>query len=340
MTTKVRKTGNPMNRFEEIHRKLMGADVWVILAHERPDGDTIGCGSALARRAELLGKNWSWFGPDPVPGTYGFLYGTDRYCEGGSLPVADLPEGTVIVALDTSSADRTVPLEAARRSGFAILNIDHHGDNECFGDFNLLCPLAPAAAEILWDLYQHAGWEPDAHEAEALYAAIVTDTGHFRFEGTSGKTLRIAAELVERGVLPHHMFSLLYENRTLSGLHLWGQGFLRARTITGGEACITCLEQEDFNRTGAGREETEHLVNELLQLKGVRLAFLLIEEEGCVRVSIRTKEPHNARDLACLWDGGGHLRAAGCRIEGSLEDAARTIQRELEEKDGKRFPAS
>ncbi|MGC9372431.1 MAG: DHH family phosphoesterase [Thermovirgaceae bacterium] len=336
---KNRKTGQMTASLEQIHRVLLDAGWWVILAHERPDGDTIGCGSALAKRAEILGKGWSWFGPDELPGAYGFLWGAERYRKTESLPTALVPENSAIVVLDTSSADRTVPVDEERLRA-TVLNIDHHGDNGFFGDVNLVRSEAPAVAEPLWDLYEHAGWVPDPEEAKSLYTALVTDTGHFRFEGTSAKTLRIAAKLVENGVKPHEIYALLYENRSLCGLQLWGRGFLRARTFAAQKACATWLAHEDFAETKATREDTEHLVNELLQLKGIKIAFLLVEEDGFVRVSIRTKAPYSARDLASLWGGGGHIRAAGCKIESGLEEALETVIRKVEENDGKRIGPS
>jgi len=324
---------------EQIHQVLIDADWWVILAHERPDGDTLGCGSALAKRAEILGKDWSWFGPDELPGAYGFLWGSKRYRKTESLVTNLVPENSAIIVLDTSSADRTVPM-GEQRLRATVLNIDHHGDNGYFGDVNLVQSDAPAVAEALWDLYEHAGWVPDLEESKSLYTALVTDTGHFRFEGTSAKTLRIAAKLAEYGVKPHEMYALLYENRSLPGLHLWGRGFLRARTFGERKACATWLTHEDFAETKATREDTEHLVNELLQLKGIKIAFLLVEENGYVRVSIRTKAPYSARNLASLWGGGGHIRAAGCKIESGLKEALETVIRRVEESNGKRIDPS
>ncbi len=321
---------------ERIRRVLLDAGWWVILAHERPDGDTIGCGSALAKRAEILGKGWSWFGPDELPGAYRFLWGAERYRKTESLTRTLLPENSAIIVLDTSSAERTVRVDQEGVLA-TVLNIDHHGDNGNFGDVNLVRSDAAAVAEPLWDLYEHAGWTAAPEEAKSLYTALVTDTGHFRFEGTSAKTLRIAAKLVEHGVNPHEMYALLYENRSLSGLQLWGRGFLRTRTFGAQKACVTWLAREDFAETKATREDTEHLVNELLQLKGIKMAFLLVEEDGLVRVSIRTKAPYNARDLASLWGGGGHVRAAGCKIESGLEEALGTVIQRVEENNGKRI---
>ncbi len=327
-----------MSSAEKICEELGAARNWVILIHERPDGDAVGCGGAMARRADILGKKWTWHGPDPLPETYRFIYGTEQYRQVASLPLSEYGSDTVLVVLDTSSADRTVPLEGGGNSLPKVINIDHHGDNDHFGDWNLVCPEAPATAEPLWNLYEYARWEPDIMEAEALYVALVTDAGHFRFEGTTGRTLRIAAELVDRGVRPNELYSLLYENRSIQGLHLWGRAFSRAESLAGGKACFTFIEKTDFVETGAEKDETEHLVNELLALEGVRIAVLLVEEESdLVRVSIRTKDPCNARELARVFGGGGHIRAAGCRIAGNVKEAVDAVRRELEENDGKRF---
>ena len=312
---------------------LEGVPEWIIVAHEKPDGDTLGCGSALFLQGASMGKKCSWYGPDPFPRLYGFLPFQERYVAAASLessaPSADL----AVIVMDTSNSERTLKGLPSPGDKAALINIDHHGDNTGFGSLNWVDEGASSVGLMVYDLFLAAQWEISAKVAESLLTAVATDTGFFRFPSTDGRTLRVAADLVDRGGKPSRIFRLVHENRSLEGIHLWGRGLSRASLHLDGRVCVTFLSREDLTTLGATRDDTEDLVNALLSVSGVQIAALFLEDEGYCRISIRTKEPANARKIAALWGGGGHERASGCKMEDNAERSLEAFIRRLEDLD-------
>jgi len=292
---------------------------WVIVAHEKPDGDTLGCGSALFLQCESLGKKCSWFGPDPFPKAYRFLPFHEKYVAAGSLENSLRSEDLAVIVTDTSNPERTLGGLPSPEDRAVVLNIDHHGDNTRYGTFNWVDDRASSVGLMIYELFLAARWDLTRRSAGSLFTAIATDTGFFRFPSTDERTLRIASYLVAKGAEPHRVYQEVYENRSLEGIHLWGRGLSRASLHLDGRVCVTYLSREDLSSLGASRDDTENLVNALLSVKRVTVAALFQEDEGACRVSIRTKEPVNARKIAALWGGGGHERASGCKMEGNPE---------------------
>lgn len=311
-----------MSLLDDIILKLENSSTWFILAHERPDGDTLGCCSALLQRGVSMGKRCLWGGADPMPQIYSFLPLADSYSCLDSFPIngRGLTEDTSIIVIDTSNIERSVKDIPTTVAIMPIINIDHHGDNSRFGSLNWVDETASSAGEMIFDLFSAASWTPTHGEAEAIFVAISTDTGFFRFPSVTEKTLITASKLIGIGVKPDEIYARLYENRTIGGLHLWGAGLSRASLFGDGKICLTFLKEDDFSNSGTLKEEAENLVNALLTVSGVLVAVLLQEEKGFCRVSIRTRNPVNARSIAEKWGGGGHILAAGCKIQGSLSE--------------------
>ncbi len=305
---------------------LEKADTWLILIHEKPDGDAVGSAFALADRCRKLGKRAIVAGPDPVPASLCFLQGNIQYYVGPVLPpaVISMPNKAFVI-VDTSNPERTCRLPDALQDRSPIVVVDHHGDNTFSGNCNIVDPKKTSTAEVLWELYRFAGWKPSRREAEALYAAIITDTGNFRFQGVSPWTHIIASELIASGADPSRIYGRIYENREAAGLRLWGKALEGISLCGNGKVCMAGITREDFNISGASGDETENLVNLLLTVRGVKVGVLMVEEDSCVRVSIRTRDEFNARTIAQRWGGGGHPRAAGCRIPGGLHEAQTLI---------------
>lgn len=329
MSTKNKKGSS----FEEIQSAVIdileGAPAWIILTHVKPDGDTLGSGSALYSLGASLGKKVFWGGEDPYPRGYSFLPEAGSYITGIDPGELLHREGGAAIILDTSTEDRSLPGVRALSEKFPVINIDHHGDNELFGSLNWIDPAASSVGEMVWSLLSF--WKKDypLKTAEGLYTAIVTDSGNFTFSSTGEKTHRAAADLLSRGVAPEKIEDLLRSNRSLSSLHLWGRAFERAE-IHSSFAGVTWLFREDFAETGSAPSETEFLVNELLTLRGITFAAFLVEEEDAVRASLRSKGDISAVEIARTFGGGGHLNAAGCKIPLPLESAKDTLVELLE----------
>jgi len=324
----------PLYRCEETSKiipLLAGASRWILLSHTKPDGDTLGCGSALWSVARSLGTDVVWGGPDPVPESYMFLAGTDSFIPG--LLVGDLcpDRNSAVVVLDTSTAARSVADISGLSGDVPVVNIDHHQDNEGFGTAVWVDPSSSSVGEMCWLLLRSWGVPIPSEAAEALYTAIVTDCGSFAFSCTTPRTHQVAADLLSLGVAPEKIDQLIRCSRTMGGLRLRGRALERVLSVDS-FAALTWIEKNDFRDTGSSSSETEFLVNELLTVRSVSFAVLFVEDDDCVRVSLRSRGALSASEIAHAFGGGGHPQAAGCRLPLPLSEAVKTLTTLLEEK--------
>ena len=313
----------------EIIEKFDSGEKWVILCHENPDGDTIGCGLALYSLGKRLGKNVRIMGRDPLPSRYWFLpYYNDFEC--CKEIRGDDVKDALLICVDTSTAARSMPGLKEVLSYADSINIDHHGDNHLYCRLNLVDPDASASAEIITDLLTEGGWGIEKREAICLYTGLSIDNGNFRFGTTTARSHLCAARLLEAGVEPAIIDEYVNENMTPEILKLWGVAYTRTEIFSNGSGALFWLRKEDFTSAGADSSAVDGLVNVLLRITGVRVALFLTEVNGENKVSIRTKAPYSARDIASAFGGGGHLQAAGAKIEGNFCDVIDSVKSEAE----------
>jgi phosphoesterase RecJ-like protein len=314
----------------EIISVLEKSKRWFVLAHEKPDGDTIGCSFAMAHAGVRLSKDVMMGGPDGCPERYAFLTAGINFNVLREIPDDAAEAGGVIICLDTSTAGRAVSGIKALPDGFPVINIDHHLDNERFGTINWVDPASSATGEMVTELLSRSPWGIDRREAEALYAAIVTDNGYFKFPSTTERSYKCAIRLMESGVTPGDLMAVLDANLSAELLSLWGRAFSRIELLAGGKSAFFWLDKKDFEQTGALKSDTEGLTNFLLKIKGVELAALFSDMDGEVRVSLRARSPLSARMIALIFGGGGHDLASGCIIRAPLADAVSAVRAEIE----------
>jgi len=322
-----------------IIRILSEADRWIVVTHCKPDGDTLGSGSAFLALGESMGKKVAWGGPDPFPETYEFLYGSDRYVQGIAPDALAPKKGDAVIVLDTSTRERSVPGIDFLPETVPVVNIDHHHDNERFGSIAWVDASASSTGEMCWLLFKTWGAALSPEAAEALYTAIVTDCGNFTFSCTTSRTHEAAGDLLECGISPEKLDCMIRCSRSTEGLHLRGRALERIFPV-GGTAACTWLTLQDFIDTGSDPSETEGLVNELLTLRSVSFAALLVEEEDKVRASFRSRGGISAAKAAHRFGGGGHPQAAGCSLPLPLEEALQSVADLLEDTDGLRTSPS
>ena len=316
-------------RIAEITAALNAAGFWLVLTHEKPDGDAIGCAVALARVAVRLGKRAIVGSTDEIPDRYRFICDDVDYRVLDTIPA--LPADAAIVCVDTSNLARAVPGLPEAKSKYVTINIDHHGDNERFGGINWVDDRASASGELVTTLITEAGWGLEPDEARALYVALTSDNGNFSFASTSLSSHLCAIELLKAGASPSEIAERLEANLSRGALNLWGRAFLRTEVFGPANLCaLFWLTKDDFPETGTTKQETENLVNYLLRIKGVRLAALCSETENGLRASLRTRAPFNARTIAAAFGGGGHELAAGCTIAHATMEAISLLKMEME----------
>jgi len=303
-----------------IHR-LQRCSRILITGHLNPDGDCIGAAIGFAELAEKLGAEAVIFNHDPSPAGIDELPGAERIRYGDSLP-DDFP-----VAFDL-----VVCMECTRpeRSGFEnlhrleILNIDHHIANDEYGEINFLDEESPAVGEMVWRLFNAAPVSPSAEAATALFAALSTDTGDFRYSNARSSAFRAAAEMVDWGASPVLVAELVHQRKSEGAIRLAGEVLKTLRLYADGRLAGIEVDRQAVVRAGARDSDTEGLIDFPRSIAGVRItAFFKHLHADSVKVSFRSSGSLDVRSVALLFGGGGHTNAAGCTIQGDLE-AART----------------
>lgn len=321
----------PASALEPAIRLLDAArEVW-LLGHVRPDGDALGSTLGLAQSLARTGKTVRVFNQDPVPEWLRFLPGADTV----QPPPPSLPPEVVVAALDTSTEARLGPAFAAWKRT-ADLNLDHHESNTGYGTLNLVDPSEPSTASLVLRLIRQAGWPLGADAAANLYTGLLTDTGSFRYRGTTAQTLRAAADLVEAGADPAALASACYQTISPTRFALRRLALQNLRIECGGKLSVIDLTPESFSTSGATPEDTEGLVEEALTMRTVEVAVLFeLKAGGALKVSLRSKGRINVSRLAQEFGGGGHPGAAGINFPANGPEHRLAILQRL----GTLFPA-
>jgi phosphoesterase RecJ-like protein len=292
--------------------ELRGADRFILVTHENPDGDALGSLVGMHGVLTALGKDAVMFmGADefPLPYEYRFFVLDGLVSEAP----ADLEERTVVF-LDCGNIDRN-PAEVVKRPEAHILNIDHHHDNTRFGTVNHVVEEASCTAEIVWDLMRALEVEPSPTIADALYVGLVTDTGKFMYENTGTRAHVMAAELIEAGVDVNAVYRRLYEEMPYSKLELLSRGLANVERFDDGRLTIAQLARADFEAAGAEESYSEGVIDHLRSVQGTKVAALareMLDGSGRRKVSLRATDGEvDVSVIARAGGGGGHRQAAG-----------------------------
>ena len=298
--------------FHQAAALLAKANTLVLTAHIHPDGDSLGSMLALYQALQAQGKKVQLLLDDVVPLSYQFL----PYCQLITKPVDNEQQyPDLLVVLDASDIERIGKVRQVVTA--PILNIDHHISNTRFADYSYLDFQASATGEMITCLLQELKWPIDGEIGNCLYTAIATDCGFFRYANTSGTTLRLAAELVDAGAKPH-VISEALEKRPLSNLVTLTKVLQTIELHHDGKIAIMLIPR---NVAEDPADNTEGFINYARAIDGVEVAILLkVFDERTVRVSFRSHRA-DVSQIAVSFGGGGHIRAAGCTIHDSLENA-------------------
>ena len=314
-----------MSDLKEICRSLQTATRIAILSHENPEGDAIGSSLGAYFALSALGKEVAVYNPDPLPSYLSFLPGSSKI-------QATIPPGLcfdVYLVLDCGDRERVGGLLEHARG--RIINIDHHASNSQFGDLNWVDGGASSTGEMTYSLlFQEMGLPLGREAAISLYAAILTDTGSFRFSNTTPKSLLTAASLLEAGIAPDQIASQLYEQRSLDQLHVLGEMLSGIQVEEGGRIAWAVITQQMLSRGQISLEETEGFVNYPRSVGGVEVAAIFKEADlRRYRVSLRSKGSVDVGKVASNFSGGGHHNAAGCTVSGDLNEVKKKILGEI-----------
>lgn len=313
----------------EFHRPL-------ILTHRRPDGDAIGSVAAATLALKSLGKEPLPAFFEPLSEKYGFLCaGFTPYNWEDSHEILTMECDSVVI-LDTCAVTQLEAVAHFLQQAPPTLVVDHHATRDPIGtrdrDHRLFDETAGACALILAEWIQRAAIPMTPAIATALFTGIATDCGWFRFSNADSRMMSAAAALTAAGADVNGIYNRLYQQEPAGKLRLVAHILSSMQLLAGGRLAVMTLRDADFISLKADRSMTEDLVNEAGRLGGVECMVLFTEEpNGEVRVNLRSKERIDVAEIARRYGGGGHIRAAGCRILGGWDRRVPEFIREMEQ---------
>ncbi|WAH35364.1 DHH family phosphoesterase [Alicyclobacillus dauci] len=313
--------------FEAVKRvsdAILASPSWLIVTHERPDGDALGSALAIAHILDALGKEWTLLVGEVLPERFRFLpmYDRIRFITDGDLGVFSR-----VLAVDCADNGRFAPVASALCERAQVVNIDHHQTNPLYGEAACVDPDAAATCELIYHIAKYLQVPIAEDLAKCLYTGILTDTGGFSYPNTTRTVHQIAAELLECGVQPYDIAEPALEARTRSQMTLL-QLALRDMFISNdGRYAFISVDRSMLTLAGASEDDVEGLVAFARSVETVEVGVLLRERPGgSVKASLRSKRHVDVARIAQHFGGGGHARAAGCVLNGPLSVARSQIE--------------
>ena len=311
-----------MSDLARVAAALGAASSVAVLAHIKPEGDAIGSTLAAALALRSAGKRTAALNADRVPPDLRELPGADEVRRAAP---PDQDYGCYLV-VDTANLDRTGGLLDRRQPGTVVVNVDHHGGNTRFGDVNWVEPEASSAGEMVLRLIRTMGLPISRDVASNLYAAILTDTGGFRYGNTTAASLRAAADLVDAGAVPDAIARGFSAHRVVGEWRLLGEVLAGMEVSDDGRVAWIEVTSAACRRAGVGMDVAEDFIQYPRDLAGVRIAVAFKElSDDEIRVSLRSSGSLDVAALAATFGGGGHRNASGCTVRGGLASAKAAV---------------
>ena len=295
-----------------------------IVGHLHPDGD---CISSCLALYHYLKDNYGYEADvylEPYPSVFDMLPDTAVIRHTVKPEVYD-----VVYSLDCADLDRIGTGKELFKSAKKRVMIDHHISNDGFGDFYKIDPQASATCEVLCQIFEEDKISKEC--AQCLYTGIVHDTGVFKHSNTTRKTMEYAGMLLEKGVSTTKIIDETFYQKTFVQNQLLGKALLKSQLYADGQIIISNLSEQDFEELHASTSDSDGIIDQLRITKGVEAAIFLYPIENGYKVSMRSNEKVKVSEIAKTHGGGGHIRAAGCSMKGTLKDIQSTIISEITE---------
>jgi len=298
---------------------------FAVVSHIIPDGDAIGSTLGLYNFLSEIGKDVDVFNPDKLPSKFNFLPG-----------FFDVKDTLVkrhydcIFVLDCSDKDRLGPLVELLNMADVVINIDHHISNDLFADINYVDTNAGAVGEIIYNLIRINGFEISHNTAMCLYTSIVTDTGGFKYSNTTSMTLNIAGDLINTGIDFPEINRILFDSLTAQQVKLLSRVTSTLELYNNNSIAMLHVTKDMMEECGANENDASEMVNYARDIDTVEVGVFIKEvEKGKFRVSLRSKNKIDVRIIAEKFNGGGHIRAAGCTVYGDLDEVKNKVLNEI-----------
>lgn len=314
-----------MSTLDKILEEINKAESIVILTHEHPDGDAVGTSLALYNALKICGKdNLDLIIPE-CPNTFMFLPNASDIKKESSIENYDLA-----ITIDCANFKMLNGWSKYFENANTTVVIDHHGTNTMYGDYNFVNPDAPACAEVMIVALNHFNMEINKDIGTCLLAGIITDTGGFKYQGVTAETFEFVAKLLNKGVNVSDTYRKVLQVKTKSAFELSRIASNRLEFLEDGKIAYTYLTLEDYDKVNAVYGDHEGIVDMGRDVEGVEVSIFIREVRGKgLKVSLRSNEKVNVDEIALLFGGGGHLKAAGFPINGDLEAVKEKIINEV-----------
>jgi bifunctional oligoribonuclease and PAP phosphatase NrnA len=314
--------------WNDLRKLIEGHASFLISSHLSLDGDCVGSQLAFYWYLTKLGKKATIYNHDSVPAKFAFL------AEAGRIG-AEKPAGNfdALVVLDCSNL-RRLGWDTGEYSRLPTINIDHHRDNALFGTVNVVDKDASATGQLLYRFFTETGVDFPVEVAEALYAAIMTDTGGFRFPNTTSRILHICADLAERGADPSKIYEKIYASHSATALRLQARIWSTLKFFLDNKVCCMEMPLSLLGELGASYSDSEGMADCTITAADAEVGILAKHTEAETHISLRSKGAVDVGKIAQkIPGGGGHSSAAGCTIRlpypAALKQMLSIIQQEL-----------
>ena len=295
---------------------LKNADKILILTHRNPDGDTLGSGFALLRALRQLGKRVKLLNADAINEKYAHLYEglSEESFEEEFIVSVDVAERKLLGDLMEKYADKV------------DLSIDHHGTGKLFAKKTYCESESASACEIIYEIIKALGAKIDKGIADCIYTGCSTDTGCFKYSNVTPRTHRIAAELIEYGADHSKINEKMFDTKSMNSIMLERMCYESLEVFGGGKVAVITVTKEMLRKSGTDKSALDAIKPITRQIEGVEIGLTVKEEDGGASgVSIRTSENYDASAICAHFGGGGHIRAGGCEIKDTPENAKEKV---------------
>lgn len=309
------------NIYKSIFKEIDSARHVMLVAHQRPDGDTSGSTLAMAHYLDSINKPYTAFCIDEIAPHLRYLPKAHEVTQDPSHWME--PTFDLVIVFDASDL-KYAGIEkyiGALTHEFTIINIDHHATNKLYGSINLVRTDASSTCEVVHDLLDSVR-ALDKNMATCLMTGLITDTGSFSNLATTSSAIQAASKLLLKGVDYKQIQTSTMNSKSVTSLRLWGRAFERLKIDPETKIATTAIKLSDLEELDLGADAVEGISNFLNGLQGVRAVVVLSEREpGQIKGSCRTTDPYtDVSKLAMLLGGGGHKKAAGFSLPGKLSE--------------------
>lgn len=298
-----------------------------VFPHMLPDGDTLGSAVALTRFLESINKEVYIVLNDDVPSHLLFM------CKDVTIYKSTEVKGIkpdCVICVDSGAPSMYADREELIGNAY-LVNIDHHGTNTQYGDHQILDFSAASAGEIIYDILVSEGYEFTEEAATALFVAVSTDTGSFKYSNTTSRTFKTAGDLMTHGIDINTINVELYQNMPYENMRLKSELFSRAEYLFDNKLVISVMDEDVLSDLDIAKPNTEGIVEYMRDVQGVEVVvFIKWMGEDNYKISMRSKHDCDVAKVALEFEGGGHKKAAGFRYKGNISELKKQVSKHFE----------